>query len=82
MSPKPMAAALSLAPRAFYEEVAELLRQRIFRRELKPGGWIDGRIQEWLQEHRAIMEALARRDAKGATKRMQEHLSNGLEAAA
>src|SRR5512140_537089 len=36
-----MAAALSLSPRALYEEVAELLRQRIFRRELEPGSWID-----------------------------------------
>ena len=34
-------AALSLAPRALYEEVAELLRQRIFTRELAPGSWID-----------------------------------------
>ena len=33
--------ALSLAPRALYEEVAELLRQRIFKRELVPGSWID-----------------------------------------
>jgi DNA-binding GntR family transcriptional regulator len=33
--------ALSIAPRALYEEVAELLRQRIFRRELEPGSWID-----------------------------------------
>ena len=33
--------ALSLAPRALYVEVAELLRQRIFRRELAPGSWID-----------------------------------------
>jgi DNA-binding GntR family transcriptional regulator len=33
--------ALSLAPRALYEEVAELLRQRIFKRELAPGSWID-----------------------------------------
>mgnify|MGYP000497932583 FL=1 len=33
--------ALSLAPRALYEEVAELLRQRIFARELAPGSWID-----------------------------------------
>jgi len=33
--------ALSLAPRALYEEVAELLRQRIFERELEPGSWID-----------------------------------------
>lgn len=31
----------SLAPRALYEEVAELLRQRIFQRELEPGEWID-----------------------------------------
>jgi len=34
-------AALSLAPRALYEEVAEMLRQRIFNRELEPGSWID-----------------------------------------
>ena len=33
--------ALSLAPRALYEEVAESLRQRIFSRELPPGSWID-----------------------------------------
>jgi len=33
--------ALSLAPRALYEEVAELMRQRIYRRELEPGSWID-----------------------------------------
>src|SRR3954468_19326559 len=33
--------AVSLAPRALYEEVAEQLRQRIFRRELEPGSWID-----------------------------------------
>jgi DNA-binding GntR family transcriptional regulator len=36
-----MTAAAALAPRALYEEVAELLRQRIFRRELEPGSWID-----------------------------------------
>jgi len=29
--------ALTLTPRALYEEVAEQLRQRIFRRELEPG---------------------------------------------
>jgi len=33
--------ALSLSPRALYEDVAELLRQRIFTRELEPGSWID-----------------------------------------
>src|SRR3954452_6554019 len=36
-----MASAVSLAPRALYEQVAELLRQRIFGRELAPGSWID-----------------------------------------
>jgi DNA-binding GntR family transcriptional regulator len=35
--------ARSLSPRALYEEVAELLRQRIFNRELEPGSWIDER---------------------------------------
>ena len=33
--------AATLTPRALYEEVAELLRQRIFNRELDPGSWID-----------------------------------------
>ncbi len=33
--------AVTLTPRALYEEVAELLRQRIFQRELQPGSWID-----------------------------------------
>ena len=33
--------AVSLAPRALYQEVAELLRERIFKRELEPGSWID-----------------------------------------
>ena len=42
----PMAALMSenrpgLSPRALYVEVAELLRQRIFLRELEPGSWID-----------------------------------------
>jgi DNA-binding GntR family transcriptional regulator len=32
---------VSLAPRPLYEEVAELLRQRIFQRALEPGSWID-----------------------------------------
>ena len=31
----------ALSHRALYEEVAELLRQRIFSRELEPGSWID-----------------------------------------
>jgi len=41
-----------------------------------------GRIAESLAEHRAIVEALARRDAEGAVHCMKEHFGNGLEAAA
>jgi DNA-binding GntR family transcriptional regulator len=37
----PAMSAVSLSHRALYEEVAELLRQRIFKRELAPGSWID-----------------------------------------
>lgn len=36
-----METAVALSPRALYEEVAERLRQRIFRKELEPGSWID-----------------------------------------
>jgi DNA-binding GntR family transcriptional regulator len=41
-----------------------------------------GRIQESLREHRAIMKALARRDAAATVQKMQAHFRNGLEAAA
>jgi DNA-binding GntR family transcriptional regulator len=41
-----------------------------------------GRLEDSLREHRALMEALLRRDAKATVKRMQEHFRNGLEAAA
>ena len=59
--------ALSLAPRALYEEVAELLRQRIFARELEPGTWIDElRISEALGISRTpLREALKVLAAEG-----------------
>ncbi len=41
-----------------------------------------GRVRESMLEHRSLMDALSRRDAKAAVKRMQEHFNNGLEAAA
>jgi DNA-binding transcriptional MocR family regulator len=41
MSSIDTATATALSTRALYEEVAELLRQRIFNRELEPGSWID-----------------------------------------
>jgi DNA-binding GntR family transcriptional regulator len=59
--------ALSLAPRALYEEVAELLRQRIFARELEPGSRIDElRIAEALGISRTpLREALKVLAAEG-----------------
>jgi DNA-binding GntR family transcriptional regulator len=39
--PRPAATTPRLPQRALYEEVAELLRQRIYKRELEPGSWID-----------------------------------------
>jgi len=53
-------AAQPLSKRALYEEVAELLRQRIYSRELAPGSWIDElRIAEELGISRTPMrEAL------------------------
>ncbi len=41
-----------------------------------------GRIEESLIEHRAIMAALAARDATATVQQMREHFKNGLEAAA
>ncbi len=40
-----------------------------------------GRIEESLAEHRAIMAALAARDADATVQCMREHFRNGLEAA-
>jgi len=41
-----------------------------------------GRIQESLEEHRAVMAALTTRDSAETARRMREHFANGLEAAA
>ncbi len=41
-----------------------------------------GRMEESLNEHRAIMQALGTRDASASMQRMREHFANGLEAAA
>lgn len=40
-----------------------------------------GRLEESLAEHRALMEAIERRDGDAARRLMREHLDNGLEAA-
>jgi len=41
-----------------------------------------GRIQDSLHEHQALMQALADHDAAAASQAMREHFRNGLEAAA
>jgi DNA-binding GntR family transcriptional regulator len=41
-----------------------------------------GRIQESLNEHKALMAALAARDSDLCRQRMQQHFKGGLEAAA
>ncbi len=41
-----------------------------------------GRLAESLAEHRALMQAIAARDADGAARLMRAHFDNGLEAAA
>ena len=40
-----------------------------------------GRIEESLQEHALVLDALLARDASMASQRMQAHFRNGLEAA-
>jgi DNA-binding FadR family transcriptional regulator len=40
-----------------------------------------GRIEESLQEHARVMDALLARDALAASQQMQAHFRNGLEAA-
>jgi hypothetical protein len=79
-NPMPAMSAHSPHPRALYEEVAELLRQRIFNRELEPGSWIDElKIAEELrhQPHPAARSAqgAGRRrpgDHEGAPRRLRD----------
>jgi DNA-binding GntR family transcriptional regulator len=40
-----------------------------------------GRLAESLAEHRAMMQAVGKRDAAGAARLMRAHFDNGLEAA-
>jgi DNA-binding GntR family transcriptional regulator len=40
-----------------------------------------GRIEDSLKEHRAILGAMMARDAKATVKAMQAHFAQGLEAA-
>ncbi len=57
----------SLSPHALYQEVAERLRQRIFRRELEPGSWIDEKnlAQDYGISRTPLREALKVLAAEG-----------------
>ena len=57
----------NLKQRALYEEVAELLRQRIFNRGLEPGGWIDELkiAEEYGISRTPLREALKVLDTEG-----------------
>jgi DNA-binding GntR family transcriptional regulator len=41
-----------------------------------------GRLEDSLAEHRALIQALSKRDAEAARQTMQAHFRSGLEAAA
>jgi DNA-binding FadR family transcriptional regulator len=41
-----------------------------------------GRLEDSLAEHRALMQALSKRDGEAARQTMQAHFHSGLEAAA
>ena len=57
----------SLSPHALYEEVAELLRHRIFSHELEPGSWIDEKklAQDYGISRTPLREALKVLAAEG-----------------
>jgi len=66
-------------PRPLYEEVAELLRQRIFKRELEPGSWIDelkiaeeyGISRTPLREALKVLACRRSGDHEGAARRLR-----------
>ena len=71
----------SLSPKALYVEVAERLRQRIFKRELEPGSWIDElRIaEEYGISRTPLREALKVLAAEGLVTMKVYHLLSLLE---
>ena len=58
------------------EELREVMKLNRHHSLLK-----SGRIEQSLQEHRALMAALQARNGPLAAQRMREHFTNGLEAA-
>ena len=71
---------LSIADNRFRDQMVADLR-KVMKLNRAQSLLKDGRIEHSLEEHRTIMTALAKRDAKAANKAMQAHLLAGLEAA-
>lgn len=74
-------AVLTVAANRWRNQVVEDLR-KVMKLNRHQSLFKTGRIHDSLQEHRDILQALLARDAKGASKAMQRHFANGLQAAA
>ena len=71
---------LSIADNRFRDQMVADLR-KVMKLNRAQSLTREGRIEHSLEEHRAIMTALAKRDAKGTAKAMQAHILAGLQAA-
>jgi DNA-binding GntR family transcriptional regulator len=71
---------LSIADNRFRDQMVADLR-KVMKLNRAQSLTREGRIEHSLEEHRAIMTALAKRDSKATAKAMQAHILAGLEAA-
>ncbi len=74
-------ALLQMAGNRWAEQMVTDLRQ-VMKLNRHHSLFKQGRLEQSLAEHRALMAAIAKRDATGAAKLMREHFASGLEAAA
>ncbi|MBL7940750.1 MAG: GntR family transcriptional regulator [Flavobacteriales bacterium] len=74
-------ALLRLAGNRWAEQVVADLR-KVMKLNRHHSLFKQGRIADSLSEHRVLMDAISRRDARAAARLMQSHFENGLEAAA
>jgi DNA-binding GntR family transcriptional regulator len=71
---------LSIADNRFRDQMVADLR-KVMKLNRAQSLTREGRIEHSLEEHRAIMTALAKRDSKATAKAMQAHILAGLQAA-
>lgn len=74
-------ALLDVANNRWRNQVVEDLR-KVMKLNRHQSLFKDGRIDDSLQEHREVMQALQHRDGEAARHAMQKHFTNGLRAAA